>query len=259
MLPPRILVVLAIVLGLVNCESGGRNESFSAPPTVPKPADRRAPVNPQIPPGPGAAVREVSLPDGLCLQLRKAEELEDFVLFSSLTLLKDGRVLVRDTSADYELNEKFYPILLRNPAGGHDLLVEVNGRPGMSRGRVFRIRGGKLAGQHDVPVFVAPAANLDQDPALEFAGYGSFFETWEEPSGQPVTSYNPLLFYEHTARGLQLDSALTREVNQRIYGQFHGFAFREDLPQPVSIVGRLDDEVAQVKHRAARPQPPTKQ
>lgn len=244
-----------MVVGFANCESGGRPADSGAGPLAPA----ARPVAPGTVAARKARVREVSLPDGFCLQLKEAGEREDSTLFSSLQLVKDGRVLWRDTTTDYELNEKFYPILLRNPAGGHDLLVEVNGRPGMSRGRVLRIRDGRLAGQQEVPVFVAPAANLDQDPALEYAGYWSFFETWEEQE-QPVTSYNPLVFYEHTTRGLRLDSALTREVNQRIYGQFHGFAFRQDLPQPASIVGRLDDEVAQVKQRAARPpHPPTAQ
>ncbi|PJJ60447.1 hypothetical protein [Hymenobacter chitinivorans] len=202
-------------------------------------------------------MRELPLADGFRLQLKNGRDFEDFILFSSLQLLQDGQVVLRDTKTSYELNEPLYPLLLRNPAGGHDLVLEVTGRPGMNHGRVFRIRQGRVAGRENVPVFVAPAANLDQDPALEYAGYWRFFETWDEqPDGPPLTSYNPLVFYEHTRQGLRLDSSLTREVNQRIYGGFHGVAFREDLPQPVSIIGRLDDEVAQVKRRAAPPKSP---
>ncbi|UOQ70915.1 hypothetical protein [Hymenobacter cellulosilyticus] len=247
---PKILFASGAIFMLANCEprtpAAAGEARLAQPEAVPAADSAPLPA-----PRPLVAVREVPLTEGFSLRLKGGKQVDGFCVYEALQIRKDGRLLWTDTADEYEFNEPFYPLLLPNTARRYDLLVEVNRRPGMSHGRVFRIRDGKVAGREDVPVFVAPAGNQDQDPALEYAGYWSFFETWDEQQ-QPLTSYNPLVFYEQTSRGLQLDSALTRQVNQRIYGQYHGFRFRQDLPQPVSIVGRLDDEVARVKRRAGR-------
>jgi hypothetical protein len=102
-----------------------------------------------------------------------------------------------------------------------------------------------------LPLFIAEAANLDEDRAPERAGYWGNGEVWGENNA--ITAYNPILYYEQSPEGLRLDSALTRTKNQSIYGNFHGFGLGKAIPVPAAWLGKFDQEVRRIKQEAYQP------
>jgi hypothetical protein len=142
-------------------------------------------------------------------------------------------VYLDSSLTEYEFDNKLFPIILQTGDNSFELLFEVNYRPSKNYLKRLFVSNDKLVGQDKLPIFEANPIDINNDGIKEYAGSFNYFEIWGENNN--LTSYNPILYYSVTPAGLKLDSLLTKERNELIYGQFHGFSFSEKIEPPITI------------------------
>lgn len=86
--------------------------------------------------------------------------------------------------------------------------------------------------QDTLPAFNAHPTDLDRDRREEFSGYLAENEVY--CVGCDSAYYNPLLFYEITKNGVQLDSAVTKKWIEEHYDSFYGFRPNKKLIVPLA-------------------------
>lgn len=148
-----------------------------------------------------------------------------------LQIRRAGRVLYADTTADFSYpttaEQRRYPLWLPTGPGRGELLIRVASPPNLDLVRRFLLEGPRVTRLDTLPAFEEAARNLDGDSLLEFSGYRSSGEVWDDANGHRWTSYNPKLYYEVRPTGLVLDSALTKQKALADYGVFRGFQYSD--------------------------------
>ena len=147
----------------------------------------------------------------------------------------DGRILC----TEYQFGNKLFPIILQTGSNSFELLFEVNNRPNKNYLKRLFVGNDKLVEQDKLPAFEASPIDINNDGIKEYAGFWDHFEVY----GDNLTTYNPILYYSVTANGLKLDSLLTKQRNEIIYGQFYGFSFDEKNAQPISVIEKFGQEL----------------
>lgn len=148
-----------------------------------------------------------------------------------LIIKRHGQILYADTTADFiyptsSLGPR-YPIWLPTAQAKGELLIRIASPPDLDIVQRFFLDGSRILQIDTLPVFDEAARNLDKDHLLEFSGYQTSSEVWDDGKGHFYTSYNPKLYYEIRPTGLVLDSALTKQKAFAQYGVFRGFNYSE--------------------------------
>jgi len=198
---------------------------------------------------------ETTNPDFKTLELdfgfkATAELIEEFVpymnLYSNFKLERNNNIVYLDSSlTEYEFDNKLFPIILQTGDNSFELLFEVNNRPSKNYLKRLFVSNGKLLGQDKLPTFEAKPTDINDDGIKEYAGFGDYSQTWGE--NYSLTAYNPILYYSVTETGLKLDSLLTIQRNEIIYGQFYGFSFSEKYEQPISVKEKFEQELKKIR------------
>lgn len=183
--------------------------------------------------------KQIVLPNGFKIELCQAEQYDVVNTFSSLTLYHHKKLIFKDTlsQTDYEFRDTLYPMFHKLNSTTFELLIEINNRPNKNNLARFIIQKDRLLKRDTLPTFICKAKNLDIDNTLEYAAFWEYGEVWVDSNQQKVTAYNPILFYEQTSNGLQLDKALTKAKNKTIYGVFYGYKYNETNPIQLSVIG----------------------
>jgi len=174
--------------------------------------------------------------------------------YKNFKLERNGQPIYLDAlwQREYEFCNPLFPIVLQTGANSFELLFEVNNRPFGSYLKRLFVSNDSVIGQDKLPTFVARAVDINNDGIKEFAGYFGIFEFWGELGtfyggnlDNLFTVYNPILYFSVTETGLKLDSLLTKQRNEMIFGQFHGFSFNADIepPIPASVIDRVNQEI----------------
>jgi hypothetical protein len=196
--------------------------------------------------------KQIVLPDGFKIELRQAEQYDLIETYTSLTLYHHNKLIYKDTlsQTDYEFGDTLYPMFHKLKSTTFELLIEINNRPSKNILARFIIQKDRLLKRDTLPTFFCNAKNLDFDNALEYAAFWDYGEVWIDSNQQKVTSYNPILYYELTSKGLELDSALTIAKNKSIYGAFYGYEYNNTIPIPLSVIGnQFTDELKRIEEK----------
>lgn len=170
------------------------------------------------------------------------EYFETFKTYTFFQLTRKNSTIYVDSSlTEYEFGDKIFPLVLKTGDNSFELLFEVNDRP--SKNYLIRlfIQDNKLTGQDKLPTFEAKSIDINEDGIKEYVGFWDYSQVWGDSNS--LTSYNPILYYSVTTTGLILDSVLTRQRNEMIYGKFHGFSFSEKDEQPTSVIEKFEQEL----------------
>jgi hypothetical protein len=171
---------------------------------------------------PGAKV--IDLDFGFKAIASDSEDFKTFKTYSHFELLRNNKLLFTDTTVEYEFGDKLYPLLLKTGSDSFELLFEVNDRPSKNYlNRIF-INQDKVVGQDKLPTFIGNPVDINKDGIMAYAGYRDYQVSGVSPDS---IAYSPILYYSITKTGLKLDSALTKQQNEMIYGKFFGFEFSE--------------------------------
>ena len=169
-----------------------------------------------------------------------------FKLYEHFKLERNGNIIFSDSLLEFEFCDKLFPIVLQTGNNCFELLFEVNNRPFKNYLKRFFITNNKLVGQDKLPTFEAKPLDINNDGIKEYAGFWYSSEVWGE--NDDITAYNPILYYSVTKNGLKLDSLLTKQRNEMIYGQFYEFSYNENEEQPISIFKKFEQELKLIRN-----------
>ena len=185
---------------------------------------------------------------GFKVTIGKEEDFETFKTYTYFELKRNNNIIYVDRSLiDYEFGNALFPIAIQTGDNSFELLFEINNRPSKNYLNRFIIRDDKLIEQDNLPVFEAESKDINNDGIKEYSGIWHYSQIWGENNN--ITAYSPILYYSVTETGLQLDSTLTRERNELIYGQFYGFLFSEKYEQPISIIDKFEQELNRIRSK----------
>ncbi len=183
----------------------------------------------------------INLDFGFKAVAQKEEDFGKFKTYSYFELIRNDKVLFADSSAEYEFGDKMYPLVLRTDDNSFELLFEINDRPSKNYlNRIF-IKDGKMVGQDKLPTFIGKPVDINKDGTNEYAGFMFYGQAFGRD--YDLTGYNPILYYSFTKTGLHLDSALTKQRNELIYGHFYGFEYSAQFEQPTSTMKKFEEEI----------------
>jgi hypothetical protein len=196
--------------------------------------------------------KRIQLEHGFEIKAGGYEQLGPLETYTLLVVTRSGKEVFKDSSlTEYTFGNTHYPEVTRIGQETFELLLQVNDRPNRDYLRWVKVQRNQLVKSDSLPLFIAEAANLDEDKAPERAGYWGGGEVWGENNA--LTAYNPILYYEQSPEGLRLDSTLTRTRNQLIYGNFPGFDLGEGIPVPATLMEKFDQEVRWIKQGTHQP------
>jgi hypothetical protein len=185
------------------------------------------------------------LKNGFSIEAGQKENYGDFNTYTYLKLsLNNIEIITLKDSLEYEFGYGFsvYPTLTElRDRKEYEIAIEVNDRPNKNYLIIMTVRNNLVAETRHVPSFITTPINLDVDEKLEAAGFWDYAQIWG--TDNQLTAYNPIIFYELTENGLQLDSSLTVERNTVIYGKFEGYHFSESIEMPIDVLKKMDSEI----------------
>ncbi|MFZ4402226.1 MAG: hypothetical protein ACOYO1_19500 [Bacteroidales bacterium] len=194
--------------------------------------------------------KTVLLNNGFKIKVGGSENIGHFSTYAPFILTRNGKIIYLDSTnkTEYEFGDTLYPMIHKLIDNSFEILAEINDRPNKNYLKRFLIKNDKLIKLDTLPTFFCKAKNLDNDTTLEYAAIWEFGEEWDDSTNQRLTVYNPIIYYELTQKGLQLDSSLTIERNKMIYGKFYGYNYNERIAIKVSDLGdKLSNEIERIK------------
>jgi hypothetical protein len=185
---------------------------------------------------------------GFIISAGQEEDFNDFKTFSFLRLTRNNEIIYTDSlTTEYEFGNKLFPLVVKTGENDFELLLEINNRPNKNYLKRFFIQEDKLIGEDKLPAFESKAIDIDNDGIKEYAGYWDYAQTWGE--NYELTAYNPIIYYTQTNSGFEVDSTLTENRNEKIYGKFYGFEFNENLVQPKKVLENFDNEIKLITNK----------
>jgi len=226
MIKKTILIITSIFALIVNCCA----QDFSETEQITEPL-------------------ELGLDYDFKITLGEEEDFGDFTTYAYFKLERNNTVIYIDSSStEYQFNSDVFPIILQTGDNSFELLFEINDRPNKNYLKRLFVSNDTLTGQDKLPTFETYPVDINDDGIDEFAGYWDYAQIGSEGTNI-VTGYNPILYYSVTGNGLKLDSVLTKQRNEMIYGQFYGFSL--DAPsQPIRVMEKFNQELNFIRNMA---------
>lgn len=191
----------------------------------------------------------IDLSNGFRVELGHETDYTSCKLYGFLRLQHNGKQVYADSSYEYEPQSSLYPLVIPAGDNSYEVMVEVNDRPNKNYLLQLFVSNGKVTKTEKLPTFIAPAADLNGDGVLEYAGFWAFNETWGEE--KEFTDYNPIIYYSITLKGLKVNGDYTRKQNDAIFGFFHGFEYSQQIDIPASALKKQAEEIERIKKAAA--------
>lgn len=191
-------------------------------------------------------LKTIKLDFDFIVTVGQEEDFENFKTYTFFQLTRNNKTIFIDSSlTEYEFGNKLFPIIIKTGDNNFELLFEINNRPNKNYLKRLFIQEHKLVGKDRLPTFEATPVDINQDGIKEYAGFWNYAQVWGDNNN--LTAYNPILYYAVTPKGLVLDSLLTRERNENIYGEFFGFSFSEKEEHPISVTEKFEQELERIK------------
>jgi hypothetical protein len=187
-------------------------------------------------------LKTIKLDFDFVVSIGQEEDFKKFKTYTFFQLTRNNTIIYVDSSlTEYEFGDELFPIIIKTGDNSFELLFEINDRPSKNYLKRLFIKDNKLIGQDKLPTFEAKPIDINKDGIKEYAGFWDYSQVWGE--NNDLTAYNPILYYSVTTTGLKLDSLLTRQRNEMIYGKFYGFSFSENDEQPTSVTEKFEQEL----------------
>lgn len=187
-------------------------------------------------------LKMIKLNNDFIVRVGNEEDYEKFKTYTYFQLTRNNSIIYVDSSlTEYEFGNKLFPMVLKTGENSFELLFEINNRPGRNYLKRLFIKNNQLVTQDKVPAFEAKSIDLNRDGIKEYAGYWDYPEEWGK--NYELMTYSPILYYALTEKGLRLDSALTKERNELIYGKFYGYEYSEEFALSKTVLDKFEQEL----------------
>uniref|UniRef100_UPI0040484000 hypothetical protein n=1 Tax=Polaribacter sp. TaxID=1920175 RepID=UPI0040484000 len=191
-------------------------------------------------------LKTIKLDYDFLVSVGQEEDFEKFKTYTFFKLTKNNQTIFIDSLlTEYEFGNKLFPIIIKTENNSFELLFEINNRPNKNYLKRLFIKDNKLVGQDKLPTFESKPIDINKDGIKEYAGFWDNSQVWGENNN--LTAYNPILYYSETKSGLKLDSLMTMQRNEMIYGRFHGFSYSENYEQTISVIEEFEREIKRIK------------
>jgi len=138
---------------------------------------------------------------------------------SRLTIATGDKVVyTADSLLEFEFKEHLWPDNVKISDIKDQILLEVNDRPYSNYILCLTIENNAVISSDKFHLFEYEPKDFDNDGLLEYAGFPWTIEGYTNDS----TYYNPIYYIEKGPNGFSLDTALTRSMNIKLYGEFLG-------------------------------------
>jgi hypothetical protein len=170
---------------------------------------------------------------------------DDFV-YNKISVFRDGIFIFSDNTHEFVRDKISFQKVYSFKNNTFAILIERLEAPNKNLLYCYKIEYNKLQKKDILPLFIALPKNLDSDSNLEVAGFWDYFQM----ENDSTISYEPIIFYEFTNYGIQLDKTLTINKNKSIYSKFYGYEINEnlDFPSP-KISKKLKLEISRIKKK----------
>ena len=179
----------------------------------------------------------LDLSHGFKIKASHGENFGKFKTYSYLETWHNNLKIFADTTAEYEFDEKPYPIFNMLKPEVFELLIQINDRPNKDKLLFLRIENDRVVKHEKLPTFDGNPEKING--LLYYSGRWDDSEVWEK-NGKEYGPYNPTIYYKFTPDGIKLDSALTILRNKEKYGKFHGFHYDEKIGYPTTHGNKID-------------------
>lgn len=189
----------------------------------------------------------IELDYGFKIVLGQKEDFQSFVTFSRMELSRNGNLIFIDSSlTEYQAPNGMYSIFSILDTNTFEILLEVNDKPSRNYLKRLIISKGKVLREDKLPSFIGKSIEVFGNGLEYYFGYWDYAQVWGE--NNELTAYNPLLVFKSSESGLTLDSALTIQQNEKIYGQFSGYRFSESIEVPVESLEKFNRHIDSLKN-----------
>lgn len=190
-------------------------------------------------------LKRIDLAHGFFVLIGREEDLGEFSTYSYFELKRNQTSILVDSSlTEYVFENKLFPVLIQTSADNFQLLFEINDRPNKNYLKRFFIKNNKFFAKDMLPLFESKAMDLNDDGIKEYIGYWGYSEIYGE--NDEFTNYDPILYYSVKENGLFLDSILTKQRNELIYGKFYGYSFDGEVKLPVKVIENFEQELKRI-------------
>ena len=142
-----------------------------------------------------------------------------------LQIERDHEIIFEaDTLLEYEFNEYSFPTYIADGDFEY-LLIERSDSCILTKLDVFRISANKVDSVFTIPNFEGDGMDIDNDGITEFWATMEFVEG----NGSGTIGYNPILAYEIEKDIIRFDSSTTIDLNEKVYGKYHGLEIIDTL------------------------------
>ncbi|MCF1753391.1 hypothetical protein [Mariniradius sediminis] len=235
----EIIILSSLLTVLVSCSQTTKKETNDTLNTSMTTETREAIIQKEIF---NQDLKTIKLDFDFIVYLGQEEDFQKFKTYTFFKLTRNNTTIFIDSSlTEYEFGNKLFPIIIKTGNNSFELLFEINDRPNKNYLKRLFIKDNKLVRQDKLPTFEGKPIDINQDGIKEYAGFWDYSQVWGDDNN--LTAYNPILYYSVTTKGLLLDSLLTRERNEMIYGKFYGFAFSENDEQPIGVAEKFGREL----------------
>lgn len=174
------------------------------------------------------------------------EYFEQYGVFTRLEVTRNGiRLIEHDYVEEFEIDKLESYLFKLDSGNSFELVFECASPPSKPWLTLYRLENDKVISIKKLPSMDVKPKNLDDDDLLEFAGYWNWTEVYG--ASNEFVSYNPLLIYEITGTGVEIDTMLTIWANQEIWGQFEGFEYSDKIPKDSKSGRNLEEMIESLK------------
>jgi hypothetical protein len=173
-------------------------------------------------------------------------DFSDDFSYNKISVYRHKILVFSDSSHEFSRDKKSFQKVYSFKNNTFFILIESFEAPSKNLLYYYKIEQNKLKKKDKLPMFIALPKNLDSDTNLEVVGFGDNFLM----KNDSTIGYEPIMFYEFTTEGIQLDKTLTISKNKRIYGKFYGYEINENLDfYSPKILQKLNLEISRIKKK----------
>jgi hypothetical protein len=177
---------------------------------------------------------------GFYIEGKDTATYREYGVFTRLAITRNNKTILEyDNRDEFKLDILEVYLFSFEDGKYFELLFERVSPPSKSLMTMVRIINDSVIYSREIPSLDIKPKNIDEDANNEFGGYWRWTDCFGEDYS--LTTYNPIIIYEISRKGISIDSLLTVKINTYIYGEFLGYEYNSEIAKDISCSIRFDE------------------